>query len=55
MPTTMRKIRSLQAEIIARKQDILDKCLNKKIECYVGGGSSYLCMNSFSPDLSVNI
>ncbi len=36
MPTTMRKIRSLQAEIIAMKQDILDKCLNKKIKCYVG-------------------
>jgi len=50
----MRKIRSLQAEIIAMKQDILDKCINKEMKCYVGAKLLH-SMKSLSPALSVNI
>lgn len=48
MPTTMRKIRSLQAEIIAMKQDILDKCINKEMKCYVGAKLLHMHEKSFS-------
>ena len=44
----MGKLRSLQAEIIAMKQDILDKCINKQMRCCAGAKLLRMHPKSFS-------
>ena len=44
----MPQVRNLQANLIAMKQGILDKCVNKQIKCYVGAKLLHMHPKSFS-------
>jgi len=48
MPTNMGKLRSLQAELIAMKQNILDKCIARQMKCYAGAKLLRMHPKSFS-------